>query len=235
MKALIASVFRARRVSGAAFVCVLSLLALGLSAAPGQTQTFTISRNNAVQSEGNGGTKTFSFNVTLTGAVAGQTYNVTADTQNGPADAGSAPFPVGYVASATGDPGFGTAPGSGWDFVQKTQTFSFSSNSTQQFTVAVNGDSSDEYDERFTVRLAGATNGSGIFVNSATGIINNDDNPAVLSVNSIANNTTNQGAADSFTIEGTSGTTTNMTFRVAPKLPQWQGYSIPILHARRQC
>lgn len=149
MKALIASVFRARRVSGAAFVCVLSLLALGLSAAPGQTQTFTISRNNAVQSEGNGGTKTFSFNVTLTGAVAGQTYNVTADTQNGPADAGSAPFPVGYVASATGDPGFGTAPGSGWDFVQKTQTFSFSSNSTQQFTVAVNGDSSDEYDERF--------------------------------------------------------------------------------------
>ena len=112
--------------------------------------TPTLSIADASVSEGNSGTKTLTFTVSLAPAAAGTvTYNIA--TSNGTATAGS-----DYVASSlTG------------------QTISAGATS-KTFVVTINGDTTSESDETFNVTLSnvsGATLGDG----TAVGTISNDD------------------------------------------------------------
>ncbi|PNJ94138.1 hypothetical protein CEP15_13660, partial [Cylindrospermopsis raciborskii C07] len=115
------------------------------------TPTITIASTNANQSEGNSGTKAFTFTVTRSGDTTGTS---------------SANWAV---------TGSGTNQADGTDFSGTSGTVSFAAGeTTQTITVNVSGDSTVEPDEGFTVTLSNPTNAT---INTATavGTIQNDD------------------------------------------------------------
>lgn len=122
----------------------------------GSPGTFTIA--NASITEGNSGTQVLNFVVTRTGGSG--SGSVTATTSNGTAT---------------------TADG---DYVAKTQVMTFAAAGTQNFAVTINGDTRDEDNETFTVTLSAPTSGFSVgSPGSATGTINDNDNPPELNIN----------------------------------------------------
>ena len=131
-----------------------------------------ISINDVNITEGNSGTQVATFTVTRSGGTAA--FNVNYATADGTATAGS-----DYVA-------------------QPTSTLSFAAGDlTKTVSVTINGDTTVEPDETFSVNLSGATNGGTITKSQGTGTIVNDD--AAAGVGSISIN-------DVSITEGNSGT-----------------------------
>jgi chitinase len=133
----------------------------------------TLTVGNVTASEGNSGTTSFSFAVTLSAASG---------------------VPV-TVDFATADSS-AVAPG---DYATTSGTLTFSPGQTaKQIVVAVNGDTTIEGTETFTVNLSNPANaivsGSGI----ATGTITNDDALPTLTVGNVTANEGNSGTT-SFT------------------------------------
>lgn len=105
--------------------------------------------------EGNSGTTTATFTVSL-GAASGQTVTVNYATADGTANAGS-------------------------DYVARSGTLTFPpGTTTQSVAVTINGDTTVEPDETFTLNLSGASNAS-IARATATGTILNDDAVVTIS------------------------------------------------------
>ena len=110
--------------------------------------------NNVSQLEGNSGTTIFTFTVTLSYAIS-QTVT------------------VGYTTSD----GTATAPS---DYTATSGTLTFAPGTlTQTIAVAVNGDTTIEADETFTVTLSSPTNAS-LGTSQGTGTILNDDTNTIL-------------------------------------------------------
>lgn len=122
----------------------------GSGSCTGGTKTLSIA--DASTTEGNGGTKTLSFTVTLSPAA---TSNITVD-------------------YATSD---GTATTADSDYVSKSGTLTFTSGeSSKNIDITLNGDTKYEPDEDFTVVLSNAS-GASLADPTATGTIVNDDSP----------------------------------------------------------
>jgi hypothetical protein len=105
--------------------------------------------------EGTSGTTLATFTATLTGAVSGG-FTVNYGTTNGTANAGS-----DYVAAIG------------------TLTFAGTDTETETFTVTVNGDTTVEADETFTVSFNTVSNAGVSITDTATATITNDDAAAV--------------------------------------------------------
>ncbi|WP_019499802.1 DUF4347 domain-containing protein [Pseudanabaena sp. PCC 6802] len=152
-------------------------------------KTLAISATNAVQAEGNTGTKAFTFTVTRGGDTTGSTS-------------------VNY--SVTGS---GTNPANAADFgtVLPTGTVSFTAGQTSKVvTVNVKGDIARESDEDFTVTISNPTAGTTITTPTAKGTIRNDDNAptfaiAATNANQAEGNSGNK--AFTFTVTRTGDTT----------------------------
>ncbi len=115
-----------------------------------QVDAPAFSIDNVTLAEGNSGTTTFTFTVTKTG-----TTTLSAS-----------------VAYATAD---GTATLADNDYQSASGTLTFASNeTTKQIAVTVNGDTTPEVDETFTVNLSGATNAT-ISQGTGMGTISNDE------------------------------------------------------------
>ncbi|MFM6243108.1 MAG: Calx-beta domain-containing protein, partial [Dolichospermum sp.] len=116
-----------------------------------------IAPTNVVESESHSGTKPFTFTVT-------RSVNTTG-TNN-----------VNWAVTVTGS---GTFPANATDFVGgllPSGVVSFAPGETSKvITVNVQGDTTVEPNENFTVTLSNATNGATITTATATGTINNDD------------------------------------------------------------
>ncbi|MBV8516018.1 MAG: right-handed parallel beta-helix repeat-containing protein [Acidobacteria bacterium] len=124
---------------------------------------------NVSQAEGNSGTTTFSFPVTLS-APSGQTVTVSYATANGSAVAGS-------------------------DYGATSGTLTFAPGVTSQtVNVPVTGDLTNEADETFTVTLSSSTNAA-IATATGTGTIVNDDAPPLLSIDDASQPEGNSGSA----------------------------------------
>lgn len=121
--------------------------------------TLSLAPTNANQTEGNSGSKAFTFTVTRTGNTT--TTNT-----------------VNWVVTGTG-----TNPANATDFVGgvlPSGTVTFAANSTSQvITVSVNGDTTFEPNETFTVNLYNPNNGAALSTATATGTITNDDLPSI--------------------------------------------------------
>jgi Ca2+-binding RTX toxin-like protein len=121
--------------------------------------TLSLAATNAVQTEGNSGSKAFTFTVTRTGDI-------------------TATNTVNWAVTGTG-----TNPAAAADFaggVLPSGTVSFAANSTSQvISVSVNGDTTVEPDETFTVTLSSPSNGATLSTATATGTITNDDLPSI--------------------------------------------------------
>ncbi|MCZ8192555.1 MAG: hypothetical protein O9326_23280, partial [Microcystis sp. LE19-338.1B] len=117
--------------------------------------TLAIAATNANQTEGNSGSKAFTFTVT-------RSVNTTG-TNN-----------VNWAVT-----GSGSNPANATDFVGSvlpSGTVSFATGETSKvITVDVQGDTTVELNENFTVTLSNATNGATITTATATGTIQNDD------------------------------------------------------------
>ena len=139
--------------NGGASESVTSSATASVSAAPVSAPTLAIASTNATQTEGNSGTKAFTFTVTRTGDTTSNSSANWAVTGSGTNPADAADFggtlPSGTVSFAAGD-------------------------TTKTITVNVLGDTSVEPNEGFTVTLSNPTNGS-ITTATATGTITNDD------------------------------------------------------------
>ena len=109
--------------------------------------------NDVSSSEGNFGTKTFTFTVTLS-TVSGQAISVNYATANGTATGGT---------------------GSTGDYTTESGTVNFSAGqTTQSITITVRGDTTREANETFFVNLSGAINAT-IADAQGLGTITNDD------------------------------------------------------------
>jgi hypothetical protein len=119
------------------------------------TPTLAIAATNVTQTEGNSGSKAFTFTVTR----AVNTTGINA---------------VNWAVT-----GSGTNPANTTDFVGgvlPTGTVSFAAGETSKLvTVNVEGDTTVEPDENFTVTLSAPTNGATITTATAIGTIQNDD------------------------------------------------------------
>jgi len=119
----------------------------------------SLSINNVTVTEGNAGTVTATFTVTLS-AASGQTVTVNYVTADGIATAGS-------------------------DYVATSGTLTFAAGqTTQPIGVTVNGDILPEANETFTVGLSAETNAT-IAVATGTGTITNDDVPVTVGPGSL--------------------------------------------------
>ncbi|KAF0204274.1 MAG: hypothetical protein FD170_592 [Bacteroidetes bacterium] len=131
----------------------------------------TLSIDDVTLAEGNSGTTSFTFTVSLSAAS-------------------DAAVTVEYSTSD------GTATTADGDYVTATGTLTFAAGVTSQtITVSVNGDTKVEYDETFTVALSNLNvNGRDITLSDASGLgtITNDD-AATLSINSVSQNEGNSG------------------------------------------
>ncbi|MBB6368615.1 outer membrane autotransporter protein [Xanthomonas sacchari] len=128
--------------------------------------------------EGNSGTTTATFPVSLS-AASGQTVTVNYATADGSANAGS-------------------------DYVARSGTLTFSPGTTvQNVAVTINGDTTVEPDETFTLNLSGASNAS-IARATATGTILNDDATVTIAPASLPAATA--GSAYSQTVLASGGT-----------------------------
>jgi protocadherin Fat 4 len=129
------------------------------SAADGTIQNddtgLAITATDASKTEGDSGSKAFTFTVTRTGLVTGTTDVTWAVAGSGTNPADAADFAGG------------TLPG---------DTLSFAADETSKaITVNVNGDATVELDETFIVTLSGPTNGAVLLTAAADGTIQNDD------------------------------------------------------------
>ena len=116
----------------------------------GVTALPTLAINNVSLTEGNSGTKAFTFTVTLSSAS-------------------TSPVTVQYASAD------GTATVANNDYVPTSGTLSFAPGQTQQtITVLVNGNTVVEPDETFYVKLSNPTNAT-LGVTQGTGTIQNDD------------------------------------------------------------
>jgi uncharacterized delta-60 repeat protein len=143
----------------------------------------SLALNDVTISEGNSGTKVAHFTVTRDG---------------------TAPIDVDF---ATTD---GSATTADNDYVATSGTLHFGAGvKTQTVSVTINGDSTFESDEAFTVNLSNATNGATISDGSGTGTIANDDAEPVGSV-AIGDVTISEGDSGSkvatFTVTRSGGT-----------------------------
>ncbi|MCA9248043.1 MAG: hypothetical protein KDA42_13035, partial [Planctomycetales bacterium] len=141
-----------------------------------------VAATDAAKDEGDTGTAPFTFTVTRAGGAGGAVsvdYVVSGSGANA-ADAGDfgGSFPMGTVNFADGE-------------------------ASQVITVNVSGDVAVEMDEGFTVTISNPTGGATLGTTTATGTIQNDDDPGELSI----------VTADSSKAEGDSGTTA-FTFTV---------------------
>lgn len=137
----------------------------------------SISIDNVTRVEGDSGTTSFVFTVTLSGASS-QTINVDYATQNGSATAGS------DYSTAMGQLSF--PPGT----------------TTRTITVVVSGDTDNEPNETFNVNLTlpGGTNAT-IADGTGVGTITNDDSSLVsISINSPASRTEGQNVTFTVTL-----------------------------------
>ncbi|WP_094583979.1 Calx-beta domain-containing protein [Synechococcus sp. BO 8801] len=145
-------------------------------------------------SEGNSGTKTAVFTVSLSQAVAGGT-SVSYATANGTATAGS-----DYLAASG------------------TLTFTGTAGETQTVSVTINADTTFEPDESFFLNLSAPTNGVTIADSQGLGTITNDD-PAPLPVVTLAvspASVTENGATNLiYTFTRTGATTNPLTVNYA--------------------
>ena len=153
------------------------------------TEVPRVSIGDATVSEGSGGTISASFAVTL-----------------------SAPAPGARVVSYTTADVTATA---GSDYVAATGTITFAAGETQKtLTILVNGDTSEESDETFSVTLAVA-DGVEILDGQGLGTILNDDlppnQPPVAHAQSI---TTAEDAAVAVTLSGSDADGHALTYRI---------------------
>ena len=147
--------------------------------------TLTIAATNANQTEGNSGSKAFTFTVT-------RAVNTTGSNN------------VNWAVTGTG-----TNPANATDFVGgllPSGVVSFAAGETSKvITVNVLGDTTVEPNENFTVTLSNATNGATITTATATGTINNDDfigtsGPDTLAGTSGADAMTGLAGNDTYTV-----------------------------------
>ena len=150
----------------------------------------TLSINDVTQNEGNAGTTDFTFTVTKTGATE-VNATVSFATQNGSA----------------------TAPG---DYQSNSGTLTFlPGDATKTFIVLVNGDTTEEPDEDFTVHLSAPTDAT-ISDADGTGTIKNDDNAPTFSVGDVTHAEGNSGTTDfTFTVTKTGATAFSTSVDVA--------------------
>jgi uncharacterized repeat protein (TIGR01451 family) len=135
----------------------------------------SLSINSVSQPEGNSGTSSMIFTVTLSPASA-NTVIVSYATANGSATAGS-------------------------DYTSTTGTLTFAPGITSQtIAVPVIGDTSNEADETFTIALASPANAT-ILAGTGTGTIQDDDGVSLLSIDSVSQAEGNSGTtAMTFTV-----------------------------------
>jgi hypothetical protein len=149
-----------------------------------------IAATNGTQTEGNSGTKAFTFTVTRSGNTSG------ASTAN-------------WTVAGTG-----ANPANAADFgaTLPTGTVSFAANeTTKTITVNVNGDTVVEPDENFTVTLANPT-GAAIITATSTGTIQNDDTNLAIAADPTAIQSEGNSSATAFTFTVTrNGATTSST------------------------
>ena len=120
----------------------------------------SLSVNDVSGAEGNSGTSTLSFTVSLS-AASGQTVTVAYATANGTANAGS-------------------------DYVAASGTLSFAAGETSKtVAVAINGDLTSEANETFTLNLSSPVNAI-LADGQGLGTITNDDAQATLSINDVS-------------------------------------------------
>lgn len=138
----------------------------------------SLSIDDVSVNEGNSGTTTATFTVSLS-AASGQTVSVNYFTADGSASAGS-------------------------DYVARSGTVTFAPGTTAQgVAVTVNGDAAVEPNETFSVGLSGASNAS-IARATGTGTISNDD--AVVTVGPASLPAATAGSAYSQTLSASGGT-----------------------------
>ncbi|MFN6185199.1 MAG: ELWxxDGT repeat protein [Microcystis sp.] len=145
----------------------------------------TIAATNASQTEGNSGSKAFTFTVTRADNTTGSNNVNWAVTGTGTFPANAADFVGGVLPSGT----VSFAPGE----------------TSKVITVNVLGDTTFEPNENFTVTLSNATNGGTITTATATGTINNDDfigtsGPDTLAGTSGADAMTGLAGNDTYTV-----------------------------------
>jgi glucose/arabinose dehydrogenase len=152
----------------------------------------TISINDVAVTEGNAGTTTAGFTVSLSNASS-QTITVNYATANNTATAGS-------------------------DYVTTSGTVTFTpSQTTQPISVTVNGDLANELNETFLVNLSGASNAT-ISDNQGTGTITDDDSQPTLSINDVAVAEGNAGTVNAnftITLSAASGQTVSVQYATA--------------------
>jgi hypothetical protein len=130
----------------------------------------TLSIGNVTQAEGNSGTTTFSFPVTLS-TPSGQTVTVAYATSNGTALAGS-------------------------DYGATSGTVTFAPGVTSQMiSIPVTGDLTSETDETFTVTLDTPSNAT-LATTTGTGTIVNDDTAPAISIANASLTEGNSGSAN---------------------------------------
>src|SRR5439155_1053317 len=131
----------------------------------------SLSINDVTKDEGNTGTSSFVFTVTLS-------------------NLSSQAITVNY---ATAD---GTAKVADNDYQSKSDTLTIPAGSTTgTITVLVNGDKKNELDENFTVTLSNPANAT-IGTGTGTGTISNDDSEPTISINSVTQPEGNSGTTN---------------------------------------
>jgi uncharacterized repeat protein (TIGR01451 family) len=148
----------------------------------------------AAITEGNGGTSTLNFTVTLSAPNNTQTVTVDFSTADGAASAGS-------------------------DYQAASGTVTFNpSETTKTIPITVNGDLLDEPNETFFVNLSNATNGA-ILDNRGVGTINDNDPAPALSINDQPNITEGDTGTSvinfTVTLSAASGQTVTVDFATA--------------------
>ena len=147
--------------------------------------TLAIAATSASQTEGNSGSKAFTFTVTRGDNTTGSNNVDWAVTGSGSNPANATDFAGGLLPSGV----VSFAPGE----------------SSKVITVDVQGDTTVELNENFTVTLSNATNGATITTATATGTINNDDfigtsGPDTLAGTSGADALTGLAGNDTYTV-----------------------------------
>ncbi len=142
------------------------------SITPNAAATPNLSINNVTQAEGNSGTSTFTFTVSLDtpAGVGGVTFDIaTADDSATDADND---YEINSLASQT----------------------IMSGNSTYTFDVTVNGDTNIESNESFFVNVTNVS-GANISDGQGVGTITNDDSPPDLSIDNVTQVEGNSGTS----------------------------------------
>nr|NCS42022.1 hyalin [Microcystis aeruginosa BS13-10] len=158
--------------------------------------TLAIAATSANQTEGNSGSKAFTFTVTRADNTTGSNNVNWAVTGSGSNPANATDFvggvlPSGSVSFATGE-------------------------TSKVITVDVQGDTTVELNENFTVTLSNATNGATITTATATGTIQNDDVavPTLTIAATSANQTEGNSGSKAFTFTVTRAVNTTGTNNV---------------------